>query len=166
MSSYPQPVAHSALPQRNEVRVRMKGSPAAHGLDGAWWPRSRDPGVEFPELVLVMSSWVGPVDRVLYRAEDWDIARGPATSEGWPFTMADSRTLQPDTVTVVGTHQRRRTLLVIPPAVPERAARAMLSWSAGSTAVDSAAQVLASNGIRPAPRDVQGVRRPSETARE
>ena len=33
--------AHNALPVRSEVRLRMKSRPAARGLDGAWWPRSR-----------------------------------------------------------------------------------------------------------------------------
>ncbi|MFI7680919.1 DUF5994 family protein [Actinophytocola sp. NPDC049390] len=144
-------MVHHALPLRNEVRVRMKGSPTTHDLDGAWWPRSRTPGTEFPELVLVMSSWVGPVNRVLYRTGDWDLAQNSATSEGWPFDLEEAGTLQPDTVMVVGTHQRRRTLLVVPPEVPERVARALLSWAAGPDAVGSAEQVLARNGIRPRP---------------
>lgn len=149
-----QPGAHQALPSRNEVRLRMKGGPALRGLDGAWWPRSLDPKTEFPELVLVMSSWVGPVCRVIYRVDDWDAAGGAATSDGWPFELEGSDTLQPHTVLVVGTHQRRRTLLVVPPGVPGRVARAVLSSTAGAGAVESAEQALAGHGIRLEPHGI------------
>lgn len=139
-----------ALPVRDEVRLRMKGIVAVRGLDGAWWPRSFDPESEFPELALVVSSWIGPVCRVVYRADDWAPAGHAATSDGWPFGLETSAALQRNTVVVVGTHQRRRTLLVVPPGVPGRVARAVLSSTVGPGTVDSAEHALASHGIRPA----------------
>jgi hypothetical protein len=145
----PRAEACPALPLRSEVRLRMKGRPAAHGLDGAWWPRSYDPAAEFPELVLVMSSWVGPVCRVIYRVDDWDAAGGAGTSDGWPYDLEGSGAIQRNTVVVVGTHQRRRTLLVVPPGVPGRLARAVLSSTAGPAVVDSAEEALAGHGIWP-----------------
>jgi uncharacterized protein DUF5994 len=139
-----------ALPMRNEVRLRMKGTVAVRDLDGAWWPRSLDPETEFPELALVVSSWVGPVCRIVYRADEWAPAGHAATSDGWPFDLETSVAPQPNTVVVVGTHQRRRTLLVVPPGVPDRVARAVLSSTARPGTVDSAEHTLASHGIRPA----------------
>src|SRR5256885_4263215 len=61
LTSNPDISAGKAETARSEVRLRMKPSGAARGyVDGAWWPRSQDPAMEFPGLVLAMSSWVGP----------------------------------------------------------------------------------------------------------
>ena len=152
----PDPGAHDALPARSEVRLRMKARPAAHGLDGAWWPRSRAPEAEFPELVLAMSSWVGPVSRVTYHVHDWDEAGHEVTIDGWPVELTGSTTLEPNTVLVTGTHQRERTLLVVPPAVPGGVARAVLKAAAGPDVVLDAADVLSRNGIRVEPRGAGG----------
>jgi hypothetical protein len=139
-----------ALPVRSEVRLRMKGNPTAPGLDGAWWPRSLQPETEFPELALVVSSWVGPVCRVIYRTDEWNAAGNAASSDGWPFDLEGSGAVQRNTVVVVGTHQRRRTLLVVPPAAPGRVARAVLSATAGPGTVVNAEHTLAGHGIRSA----------------
>jgi hypothetical protein len=144
----PGPGAHDALPARSEVRLRMKDRAATHGLDGAWWPRSRDAGAEFPELVLVMSSWVGPVSRVTYHVGDWDPAGHEMTVEGWLVELAGSTALQPHTVLVAGTHERQRTLLVVPSGVTGAVARAVLRSTAGPAAVLSAEDMLTSNGVR------------------
>lgn len=144
--------AHDALPVRSEVRLRMKAVPAAHGLDGAWWPRSRDPGSEFPELVLVMSSWVGPVSLVTYHAGDWAAAAHGVTIDGWPVELAGSTALERNTVRVTGTHQRERTLVVVPPGVPGGVARAVLRATAGPDVTLSAEEVLTGNGVRTDPR--------------
>lgn len=139
---------HDALPVRSEVRLRMKTHPATHGLDGAWWPRSRDPEAEFPELVLVASSWVGPVSRVTYRVDDWDTAGHEVTIDGWPVELVGSTTMRPNTVLVTGTHQRERALLVVPAGVPGGVARAVLRAAAGPGVVHSAEDVLRANGSR------------------
>jgi hypothetical protein len=138
--------AGQALPVRSEVRLRMKGNLTMPGLDGAWWPRSLQPETEFPELALVVSSWVGPVCRVIYRADEWNAASG----DGWLFVLEGSDALQRNTVEVVGTHQRRRTLQVVPPAAPGQVARAMLSATARPAAVDNAEHALVDHGIRSA----------------
>jgi hypothetical protein len=147
----PDPGARAALPVRGEVRLRMKARPAAAGVDGAWWPRSRDPATEFPDLVLVMSSWVGPVCRVTYPVGDWDAAGHNVTIEGWLVELVASATLQPNTVLVAGTHQRTRGLLVVPPGAPGDVARAVLRATAGPEAVVSAEEMLTGNGVRLGP---------------
>ena len=143
-----EPGARDALPVRSEVRLRMKARPAAHGVDGAWWPRSRDPAAEFPELVLVMSSWVGPVRRVTYHLDDWDAAGHEVAVDGWLVELAGSATLERNTVLVSGTHQRQRSLLVVPPDTPGGVARALLWAAAGPKVVTSAEEMLTSNGVR------------------
>jgi hypothetical protein len=153
----PDPGAHAALPTRGEVRLRMKTHPATHGLDGAWWPRSRDPAAEFPDLVLVMSSWVGPVRRVTYAVDDWDAAGQNVAIDGWLVELVGSATLQSHTVLVTGTHQRTRSLLVVPPTAPGAAARAVLMATAGPDAVDSAEKMLTDNGVRLGRSDLHSV---------
>lgn len=142
------PPDSAGLPVRSEVRLRMKAAPAAHGLDGAWWPRSRDAEAEFPDLVLAASSWVGPVRRVTYHLDDWDAAARELVVDGWRVELLGDTTLEPNTVLVMGNHQRQRTLLVIPPDLPGGTARAVLRSSAGPEVV-SARELLASNGVRP-----------------
>jgi hypothetical protein len=41
-------------------------------LDGGWWPRSRDAGVELPLLVSSLNARVGVVLRLGVDARDWD----------------------------------------------------------------------------------------------
>lgn len=147
----PDPGAHAALPVRGEVRLRMKARPATAGVDGAWWPRSRDTATEFPDLVLVMSSWVGPVCRVTYPVGDWDAAEQNVTIEGWLVELVASATLQPNTVLVADTDQRTRSLLVVPPGVPGDVARAVLRATAGPAAVVSVEEMLTGNGVRLGP---------------
>jgi hypothetical protein len=123
-ASYPD----QAVPIRNEVRLRVKRRTATRGghVAGAWWPRSHDPATEFPELVLVTSSWVGPVRRVDYHCDDWDPTGPELIVEGWLVSVVGSATLEAHTVVVTGTDQQRMSLLIIPPSTPSRVARVML----------------------------------------
>ena len=127
----------------------MKPNMAARGyVDGAWWPRSHDPAVEFPGLVLAMSPWVGPVVRVSYHLDDWDKTRRELSVEGWSVTLVGLPTLEAHTIVVTGPNQRRMMLLVVPPGTPGGAARAVLRSAAGSDSVASVAEILASNGVQ------------------
>jgi hypothetical protein len=131
---YPDPTAGDAVPVRNEVRLRVKRSTATRGrVAGAWWPRSDDPTAEFPELVLAISSWVGPVSRVDYHLDDWGPTDPELMVEGWSFSVVGSTTIEANTVTVTGTAQDRMSLLVVPPGTPRGVARAVLRSAAGRT---------------------------------
>jgi len=136
------------VPVRNEVRLRVKPGAAADGsVDGAWWPRSRDPAAEFPELVLAMSSWVGPVRRVAYHPGDWNTTAPELMVEGWLVNLVGSALLQAHAVMVVGSGQRRMSLLVVPPNTPGSIARAVLREATGPGTIGAVEEVLATNGI-------------------
>lgn len=136
-------------PARSEVRLRMKPGIAARGfVDGAWWPWSRDPAVEFGGLVLAMSSWVGPVRRVAYLLDDWDTTRRYLNVEGWTVTLVGFPTLDANTVVVTGPNQNRMILLVVPPDTPAGVARAVLSSAAAPDTVASAREILTSHGVQ------------------
>lgn len=144
-------VAKPARPARDEVRLRMKPGTGARGcVDGAWWPHTVAPAQEFPGLVLVMSSWVGPVSRVAYHLADWDAAAHRLVVEGWPVMLSGVSYVETHTVVVTGPNQRRMSLLVVPPSTPGRIARAILESAAAPATVASVADILASNGFRPA----------------
>lgn len=141
------PSETGAASVRSEVRLRVKPNTAARGyVDGAWWARSHDPAAEFPGLVLAMSSWVGPVRRVVYRLDDWHPTTPELTVEGWLVSLSGSSTLQAN-----GRGGRHRTapdgLLVIPPHTPGDIARAVLRSTARPDAVGSVEDILASHGI-------------------
>lgn len=147
LGTNPDSSAGEAVPMRAEVRLRMKPNTATRGhVDGAWWPRSHDPAVEFPGLVLAMSSWVGPIRRVTYHLHDWDTAGRELTVEGWTVTLVGLSTLDANTIVVTG--QRLMMLLVVTPGTPGGAARAVLQAAAGPDTMASVEEILASNGVR------------------
>jgi Family of unknown function (DUF5994) len=57
------------------VRVRL-AFPASFTpndvLNGAWWPRTRDPAAELPALVAAVASRLGVVRRIALNADPWD----------------------------------------------------------------------------------------------
>jgi hypothetical protein len=148
MAVYPDPSAAKVVPVRHEMRLRMKPHTGTHGqVDGAWWPRSDDPAVEFPDLVLAISSWVGPVRRMIYRLDDWAPTTPELVVEGWPVSLVGSTTLEANTVEVTGTDQNRKRLLVVPPGTPGGVARAVLRSAAAPDTVAGAGEILTSNGV-------------------
>lgn len=140
--------AREAVPVRSEVRLRVKSNTATRGdVDGAWWPRSRDPVAEFPGLVLATSSWIGPVRRVDYHVDDWNTTSQELTVEGWRVSLVGSSTLQANTVVVAGPGQRRMILLVVPSSTPGGIARAVLRSMAAPGPSGGVEEILANNGI-------------------
>jgi hypothetical protein len=141
-------VMDPGVPVRNEVRLRVKpAATAGRSVDGAWWPRSHDPAAEFPELVLAMSSWVGPVRCVVYHPDDWNTAAPELMVEGWLVSLVGSALLQEHAVAVVGPGQRRMSLLVVPPNTPGSIARAVLRQATGPGTMGAVEEILATNGI-------------------
>jgi hypothetical protein len=85
---------------------------------------------------------------VTYHLDDWDAAARELVVDGWRVELLGDTTLEPNTVLVMGNHQRRRSLLVVPRDTPGGAARAMPRSAAGPETA-SARELLASNGVRP-----------------
>jgi len=135
---------------RHEPRLEMKPSGAATGsVDGGWWPRSLDPTTAFPELVSALHPWAGPVDRIVYNLGLWEPAPRKQTVAGRLVRYEGFDTIDPHTVTAIGTSTRRVTLLVVPPPTPGGMARAVLRSAAGTNSTATVADILASNGVPP-----------------
>ncbi|MET0234119.1 MAG: DUF5994 family protein [Kibdelosporangium sp.] len=131
-----------------EPRLTVKPQAAVDWhVGGGWWPRSTDAAVEFPGLVMALSSWIGPVTRVACHFDAWNLAVTRMVTNGWPVVLEDLADLAPNTVMVTGAGERRMTMLVIPPSTPGNAARAMLRVAAARDSVASAEEILRSKGI-------------------
>lgn len=133
---------------RHEPRLEMKPAGTATGsVDGGWWPRSLDPVTAFPELVSALHPWVGPVSRIAYNLGFWEPAPRRQTEDGRMVRYEGFHTIDPHTVTVIGTNTRRVSLLVVPPHTPGGVARAVLRSAAGADSTATVADILASNGV-------------------
>jgi hypothetical protein len=87
----------AAPPARPRLLLRPDQSGAAP-LDGGWWPRSADPAVELPGLIVALDERHGRITRVMVGTAGWDASRprrlrvdGPAGSRavrlGWFATV-------------------------------------------------------------------------------
>jgi hypothetical protein len=55
------------------VRLAFPASFTSHDvLNGAWWPRTRDPAAELPSLVAAVAGRLGVVRRIALNADAWD----------------------------------------------------------------------------------------------
>jgi hypothetical protein len=84
-------------PNRPEPRVRTKPAGAQQGLvDGGWWPRSRNPESEFPDLVVALQLRIGVVNRITYHPPDApeEAARAALVSAARPVIPA-ARSTEP-----------------------------------------------------------------------
>lgn len=129
--------------RRAPLRLRLATHPGRDELDGAWWPRSRDLGIELADLVDHFPPAAGRVVRVLHSPPDWDrpTPRRVAVAGGQVKVGSFPRD---DTHLVLLSTSDRRVLrvLVVPPGFS--AAEGAEALLAGATAGNShlAAELL------------------------
>ena len=157
-SDHPSEVAE---PRRPPVRLSLAPEVAPGRLHGAWWPRSRDLGVELPFLLAGLPDDLGPARRVVYSGSDW--ARVPPLAEvgGQVVEIVASPDRDAGTVTVsLRTHDL--VLLVVPPdasaadaakAMARAAAPADQTWDDGGPSWWSPHPVAPSYRLRGGRRD-------------
>ncbi|WP_432138307.1 MULTISPECIES: DUF5994 family protein [unclassified Streptomyces] len=120
-------------------------------LDGAWWPRSRDPATELPGLVAALAERLGPVTRLGLDHDAWDELPTRITVGG-RIVHIDSFGVGDDTALVTRGDRDLFSLLVIPPDTPPPAARAAMAAAVRSGNVRQAGQILldtARDQVRP-----------------
>jgi hypothetical protein len=121
----------TSRPARQALRLTLTPRPAATGtIDGAWWPRSRDPLAEFPALLAGIRWQLGRPDRVTYSSDAWREAPRHLVVDGHAVRLDGSRSLDEHTVIVSGHAWHRLVLLVIPPESATRPALAALAGTA------------------------------------
>jgi Family of unknown function (DUF5994) len=134
-------------PARPRLLLRPDQSGGAL-LDGGWWPRSADPAVELPGLILALDERHGRITRVMVGTTGWDASRprrlrvdGPAGSRvvrvGWFGTV-------PAGLLIATSASGERTdLVTIPPHTSEQDARAAMEQATQAGNREHAPAILA-----------------------
>jgi hypothetical protein len=151
-------------PVETAVRLSMKPEGSSGGaVDGAWWPRSADPMIEFPPLLAVLGA-DGRVRRVSYHLDSWARADRKLEAGDTTVRMEGFHSIQPDTVTLVNADYTRVRLLVVPPGTPGGVAQAVLRSAATSNA--TVEDILSSNSAAPRTNPVHAVPKARQTIDE
>lgn len=114
-------------------------------LYGAWWPRSRDPRSELPDLVAALDERLGVVLRVSLAMEAWDdlplqiTVGGRVVPVDW-FPGTDH------TITVTDGRQEHFTFLTVPPQADVGVAAAAMEMAARTGNDATSAEILAAAG--------------------
>ncbi|MGW7237435.1 DUF5994 family protein [Streptomyces sp. NPDC054804] len=112
----------------------MSPSRAAAGLDGAWWPRSRDLPSELSALADVLDPLWGRITRIAVNPRHWPVlpprmsANGHVVKVGWSTSELD-----PHEILLLSYTTGRWDLLVIPPETGALAAARLMAAASADT---------------------------------
>lgn len=144
---------------RQALRLLVKPKAAAMGaVDGAWWPRSRDPLAEFPSMIAGIHRRLGRPDRVAFNSSAWTQAPGNIVVDGQRVRLEGFRSLDEHTVLVSGPAWHRMALLVVPPESAEDDAVTALVTAADPHNVEAPADILVHSGIGTGPAGIPAPR--------
>ena len=130
--------------------LRLQLDPAMAGtgaVDGGWWPRSRDPDVELPDLIAGLDASVGPITRLALNLEAWDGAPRRVVVDGRRVRVGWFRQMDAHTIGVTRAVQNRVVLLVVPPEATMAGAGIAMAMAADGANSAGPADVLAAAGI-------------------
>ncbi|MDX3385381.1 DUF5994 family protein [Streptomyces niveiscabiei] len=128
------------------ARLALKSespSGGSAGLDGAWWPRSRELSAELSALADVLDPLWGRITRVALNTRHWPIlpsrvfVNGHAVRVGW-FTAE----LDPHAILLQSFTAGRWNLLVIPPETGASSAARLLAATSADTGRPTTATAL------------------------
>ena len=113
------------------LRLRLKPGREPGGfVQGAWWPRSTQLATELWDLLDVLASRSGPIDRVIYDENLWASTPLRIEIRGHSVILEASRDQSINTLTVIGQQFGKLVLLVVPPYTkPARAYTAVMAAS-------------------------------------
>jgi Family of unknown function (DUF5994) len=156
------PPAGQSVPQG--LRLRLDPTLAGRGsLDGGWWPRSRDPEAELPDLIAGLESSLGMITRVALNLDAWDSAPRRLVVDGRRVHVGWFRAMNADTIGVTNASRDRFVLLVVPPQATPASAASAMAMAADPASSARPADLLAASGIgardtapTPPPRRPQG----------
>jgi hypothetical protein len=133
-----------SAPPRLQLDPTMAGTGA---LDGGWWPRSRDPDAELPDLITGLEPSLGPITRVAVNLDAWDQAPRRVAVDGRRIRVGWFRHMDPHMIGVTRASQGRVLLLVVPPEATGEAAGIAMAMAADATSSAGSADILAAAGI-------------------
>jgi hypothetical protein len=136
--------ATTMTPSESTPRVCLVPVRASRAvLDGGWWPRSADPAVELPGLVVVLSERYGAIRQMMLNRGSWD---------AWPRRLAVGTRIvrigwfaSVDPALAIATTDRgdQLDLLVVPPSTVEDRALSAMAQAADPTDTVRAPDILA-----------------------
>lgn len=96
-------------------RLRLEPTGSSRTLlDGGWWPRSKDPVAELPDLVLAIGTLRGPVTRLVLSADGWDSHPRRLTVGGLVLRLGWFTSQPASLLTAICLNGDRVDLLVVP----------------------------------------------------
>ena len=135
-------------PAPPELRLQLNPTMAGTGaVDGGWWPRSRDPDAELPDLIAGLDSTLGPITRIALNLNAWDTAPRRVAMDGRRVRVGWFRHMDAHTIGVSRASQDRVLLLVVPPQATTAAAGIAMAMAADAANSAGPADILAAAGI-------------------
>ena len=135
-------------PAPPELRLQLNPTMAGTGaVDGGWWPRSRDPDAELPDLIAGLDSSLGPITRIALNLNAWDTAPRRVAMDGRRVRVGWFRHMDAHTIGVSRASQDRVLLLVVPPQATTAAAGIAMAMAADAANSAGPADILAAAGI-------------------
>jgi hypothetical protein len=86
--------------------------------------------VELPELIAVLSSRLGAIDRVMYNIDEWAAAPAKLGAGGQTVVLDGHPRELPNTLEILGANGNKIVLLVIPPGTDPGRAHAIVMAAA------------------------------------
>jgi hypothetical protein len=130
------------------LRLQLDPTMAGTGaVDGGWWPRSRDPDAELPDLIAGLDSTLGPITRIALNLNAWDTAPRRVAMDGRRVRVGWFRHMDAHTIGVSRASQDRVLLLVVPPQATTAAAGIAMAMAADAANSAGPADILAAAGI-------------------
>lgn len=144
-------------PSRAESRLSLRPGGAERSLlDGAWWPRSSDPAVELPGLVLALAARHGPIRQLMLSSGFWDSRFRRLVVGDAKVRMGWFATLDPALLIATTAGGDRIDLLVVPPDTEAGAARRAMTIAADPANTMRAPAILAAIRETPGPETGPG----------
>jgi hypothetical protein len=145
----------SAVRESVPDAARLSLDPAGakrNGINGGWWPRSRDAGAELPGLIADLNERAGRVSRVALQVGAFANIPHQLTVSGRKVHVAWFRYMNVYSVILTMASRDDLVLLVIPPGASPAGAAEALRLSASGWRAGPPEAILAAAGI-PTDRD-------------
>jgi hypothetical protein len=147
-SSTPTAPPSTRPPAPPGLRLQLDPTMAGTGaVDGGWWPRSRDPDAELPDLIAGLDSSLGRITRIALNLNAWDTAPRRVAVDGRRVRVGWFRHMDAHTIGVSRASQDRVLLLVVPPQATTAAANRAMAMAADAANSAGPADILAATGI-------------------
>lgn len=126
-------------------------------LDGAWWPRSRDPVAELPGLVLALTERFGPIRRLILNSTTWDGRFQRLEVGARVVRIGWFSTVDPGLMIATTDRGDQIDLLIVPPEATSAVAAAAMAAAADPANRLRAPAVLAASRTAPTAERDEGV---------